>query len=367
MIPPSTATSPTPQGAVPRGYRYDWQLFVDWCAAVERASLPADPVTIAMYLDENQAAVATQRVRLTAINGMHKRYGYPAPGTARAIRERLTRRASPRPDRREAARRVVAALPTTGWPAGLFGRRDALMLVLSCYLDLSPTEIGRLRRSDVTFDGETISIAGGHHITVPSDLDDPRAGVVPVYLRWARLQAYNDRYPSNRMVAESLIASAPVTDDTVVSTQLVPRIRNDGPLIPPFDRWGYAPLTRAGLSRHAVASIVSAHLAGTASRRADRVVKHFDDGWSEAVDDVTTAVYDESSADSDVEDSVPEFVDYTPEELAAKYEAGIAARHAAANSMADLDDTFDEIDTRTAELLARTEALLAAAYPDSDD
>ncbi|MDH6284608.1 hypothetical protein [Prescottella agglutinans] len=351
-------SSPTAAATAPRGYQYDWQLFADWCAAIEEPSLPADPLTVALFLDENPAALGTQRVRVTAINGMHKRYGYPAPGTARAIRERLTRRTRPRPDRQDAARRVVAMLPTTGWPAGLFGRRDALILVLSCYLDLSPTEIGRLRRTDVTFDGQAVHIAGGHDITVPADLDDPRGGAVPAYLRWARLQAYNDRYPSNRMLAESLIASAPVTDDTVVGAQRLPQVRYDGPLIPAFDRWGHAPLGRAGMSRHAVAKVVSAHLAGTATRRADRTVKHFDDGWTDAVEDVTTAAYSEM-ADGDFNtNAVPEIVEYTSEELAAKYDAGIAARKAGAAAMADFDDAFDEIDARTAELLARTEALL---------
>lgn len=352
----SHPSSPAPPSAVAKAYRYDWQLFADWCQAAELRALPADPVTIALYLDENPAATNTHRVRLAAINSVHQRTGYPAPGTARALRDRLSRRTRPRPDLRDQARDVIAHLPTTGWPGGLFGRRDALLLVLSCYLHLSPAEIGRLRRSDIIFTGSEIHVRGGHDITVPADLEDPRAGTAPVYLRWARLQAFNDRHPTNRMVAESLLAATPVTDNTIIGTQPLPRIRFDGPLLPAFDRWGHEPLGRSGLSRHAVTSIASAHLSGNARHRPDRTVRHFDDGWTDVVEDVATAAY---SDPTDKDESTSQFVDYTADELAAKYDAGIAARRAGAESMAELDDAFDDLDSRTAELLARTEALLA--------
>lgn len=35
------------------GYRYQWALFVDWCAAADASALPASPVTLAEFLDDN--------------------------------------------------------------------------------------------------------------------------------------------------------------------------------------------------------------------------------------------------------------------------------------------------------------------------
>jgi hypothetical protein len=64
-----------------RAYRYDWQLFADWCQAAKLRALPTDPVTIALFLDENPAATNAHRIRLTAINSVHQRADYPAPGT----------------------------------------------------------------------------------------------------------------------------------------------------------------------------------------------------------------------------------------------------------------------------------------------
>ena len=33
-----------------RAYESDWRLFLDWCHSVDRASLPAEPATVALFL-----------------------------------------------------------------------------------------------------------------------------------------------------------------------------------------------------------------------------------------------------------------------------------------------------------------------------
>ncbi len=66
-----------PTVAIVDRYRYDWQLFADWCNAVDLSGMPADPITVALYLDENPpAAPGTQRRRIAAINSVHTRCGY---------------------------------------------------------------------------------------------------------------------------------------------------------------------------------------------------------------------------------------------------------------------------------------------------
>jgi hypothetical protein len=352
--------SVAPANAIGARYRYDWQLFADWCTALELSALPADPLSIAVFLDENPAATGTHRRRLTAINTVHARCGYTAPGTAHALRERLSRRKQARPDLRDTANTVIRWLPTTGWPGGLFGRRDALLLTLACRLQLSPTQIGRLNRSHVTFDGSSLCIPG-HGITVPYDPDEtPHTDPVAVYLRWARLQAFIDRTPSNRWLGESLNAATPVTDDTAVGLQPLPAIGRDGPLLPAFDKWGHSATRRTGLSRRAVTRVLTAHLTGATQSRPSRQVKFFDDGWSDAVDDLTGAVTEE--------DPIPVVpLDLSPEEIAARYEAGLAARRGTVEAMADLAPTFDEFDDRADELLARIQALLDEAAGEPAD
>ncbi|MCZ4587675.1 hypothetical protein O4328_28975 [Rhodococcus opacus] len=348
-FPPRVNTAPA--AAIGARYRYDWELFADWCTAVDLSALPADPLTIAMYLDEHTAATSTHRRRVTAINTVHHRSGYPKPGTAHALRERLTRRTRPRPDLRAAADDVIRRLPTTGWPGGLFGRRDALLLTLACRLQLSPTQIGRLKRSDVTFDGHTLRIPS-HGITIDHDPDEsPRTDPVAVYLRWARLQAFTDRTPSNRWLGESLTTATPVTDDTSTGLQLLPAIRHNGPLLPSFDKWGHANMGQAGLSRRATTRILTAHLTGAPHARTQRQVKFFDDGWADAVEDVVEAI-------SDSDDTAPvEQPELSADEIAVRYEAGLAARRGTAEAMADLTTTFEDLDDRTDELLARIQGI----------
>lgn len=343
-----------PAIAIGARYRYDWQLFADWCTAVDAPALPADPLTIAMFLDEHPAATGTHRRRLSAINTVHTRSGYTAPGTAHALRERLTRRTRPRPDLRDAADEVIRRLPTTGWPGGLFGRRDALLLTLACRMRLSPIQIGRLKRSDVTFDGRTVRIPS-HGIVVDHDPDEsPRTDPVAVYLRWARLQAFTDRTPSNRWLGESLTTATPVTDDTVTGLQLLPPIRHNGPLLPSFDKWGHANMGQSGLSRRAITRILTAHLTGGTRTRDQREVKFFDDGWADAVEDVVESISD----DEDTTTDPVEPPDLSSDEIAARYEAGLAARRGTAEAMADLEPTFDDLDDRTDELFARIQKLL---------
>lgn len=362
------AGSNVPAPAIADRYRYDWQLFEDWCTAADLSVLPADPVTIALYLDEHPAAPGTHRRRVTAINSVHTRCGYSAPGTAHALRERLTRRKQSRPDMRDSADEVIRRLPTSGWPGGLFGRRDALLLTLACRIGLTPTPIGRLKRSHVTFDGHTLHIPS-HGITVDHNPDEsPRTDPVAVYLRWARLQVFTDRTPSNRWLGESLTTAAPVTDDTITGLQRLPAIRYDGPLLPSFDKWGHATMRRAGLSRRATTRILTTHLSGATPVRAPRQVQFYDDGWAEAVEEVveTLAGTDGSMVAGDARELVAP-PDLSSEEIAARYEAGLAARRGTAEAMADLQPTFDDLDDRTDELLARLERLLDEVESTSSD
>ncbi|BDB63026.1 hypothetical protein RDE2_48200 [Rhodococcus sp. RDE2] len=170
---------------VPSRYRHDWALFADWCAAADHPPIPATPDTLALFLHEHPAAVATQRRRLSAINAVHTGHGYPPPGRTETVRRHLDTTRTSRLDR--LARLLLqraTELPTEGWPSGLFGRRDALLLVLAA-TGMTFTDITRLCRCDIRFDGDTLVVttrAGERFRLTP----DPETGdnyAVEIYRR----------------------------------------------------------------------------------------------------------------------------------------------------------------------------------------
>lgn len=333
----TTVQTPTAPAGVPARYRGAWGLFTDWCAATDRHVLPADPVTVAMFLDALPAARSTLRARATAINTVYIRAGYRPPGAAEAIRVRLSRRATTPPDMRARAEQVIAALPTHGWTAGLFGRRDALMLMLSGYERLPYVDIARLRRRDVTpTDDGGLRIAGGHDITLDGDCDNSKAGAMPVYVRWAYLQAHMDRYPSPTATARALRAAHPITAATRVTVHAPAEPRRDGPLLPRFDQWGSAPLARSGLSRQAVSIIIARHLAGTAPPHREPIRRPVRD--TTPVSEGTTAA--------------------PPPPLVCRHDQAVTAKRTATERLSTLTDQFNDADERIDALLARTANLV---------
>jgi hypothetical protein len=327
---------------VPAAYRYDWALFTDWCAAFDMDSLPAHPVTLARFLDAHPAADATQIRRVTAINSVHKKADLVTPGRAEAIRALLNPPAPTASQRAAVAEQVLRNMPAAGWPSGLFGRRDALILVLSCYADLPHSTISTLQRSDFTYEHNTVHIGAGLDIRL-TIRPDPRTCPVAVYLRWARLQAFHDRHPSNLAVSHALAREEPLTADSPVNLRPLPGIRDelDGPIIIPFDLQGHFSLRRRdrrGVNPKMIGKIVTAHLSGTARIRPARVAEDPAD-----------------IEDQPVEPTAPQI---SPEELERQYEMAIARRQRDAEDMRQLDDKYADIDARAAELLKRTEALL---------
>ena len=149
---------------VGRRYRYEWALFADWCVAMEHRLLPADSATILDFLIANPAGTATQVRRVSAINWVHRRHGQPEPGAAPALREALDSRRQHRlADLRVHLASILHRLPESGWPQGVFGRRDAALLLFAGG-GLSFEQISRLRREQVSVDGDGGICVNGHRI-----------------------------------------------------------------------------------------------------------------------------------------------------------------------------------------------------------
>ncbi len=305
---------------IPARYRHDWALFTDWCVAADHRPIPAAPDTLALFLHEHPATVATQRRRLSAINAVHTRHGYPAPGRTETVRRHLDTTRASRLDRlgRLLIQRAVE-LPTTGWPSGLFGRRDALLLVLAA-TGMTFTDITRLRRRDLRLDGDVLVVTtgAGERFRLPPD---PETGYNPaahIYRRWADIQTFLDQYPGTHLLRHHLTDPSEIIVDPLDAEQA------RQPLLCPIDRWGHLPYAQS-MTPQSVSALVRAHLSGRAPVRRVLPVP--------LQDDVGTWVEPEIELD-------PGY-----------YDRGTAARHRDYKALEDLTDVFEEVESRTDALL----------------
>ncbi|MGV9734064.1 hypothetical protein ACWDT5_08210 [Rhodococcus aetherivorans] len=309
---------------IPVRYRHDWMLFADWCTATDHRYLPATPEALALFLREHPAALATQRRRVSAINTVHTRHGHPAPGRSETVRRRLDAARAQRLDLlAPPLLQRAGELPTTGWPGGLFGRRDALLLVLAV-TGMPFARLARLRRGDVTVDTGALvaTTEGGERFRLPpeSAIASP---VVAVYYRWAEILAFLDAYPNTDLLAQHL--TDPVEVDQVALTDR----QACQPLLTPIDRWGHLPLMPQPMTAQSIAAIVRDHLAGRVWARGPLPLRKQGD----RDDDSHVRLHTEVELD-------PHY-----------YERGVAARRSARDSLDGLAGVFDKIEARADALL----------------
>lgn len=340
---PRDDAEPPPTIVVPPTYRRDWTLFTDWCTAHDLNPLPASTIAVARFLDfEPRLAPATKRRRVTAINHTHTAAGHSAPGTVTAIRRLL----SERDHHTTRAHHVITELPTVGWPAGLFGRRDALLITLTCILGLPIGTAAALRCGDLTHhpDTSTVIIGGGHDITVPATTDPH--GPYAVWRRWAALRDRMIRLPSPRAWTTALTAATPIAATSPPYAPINPAATPPPPhdpaamLFPALDRWGQPrhPGITTPMSERAAADTIATALHGT-PRRYTAPAPHPDTHRPNVP--AFTAVHTENTAP--LRDPAVD---------------GAAARRRAISELSALDTVYTDIDTRTQQLLDRTEALL---------
>ncbi|MDV6297398.1 hypothetical protein OCS65_28385 (plasmid) [Rhodococcus aetherivorans] len=310
---------------IPARYRHDWALFADWCTATGQPPLPAEPEALALFLREHPAAPTTQRRRVSAINTVHTRHGHPAPGRSETVRRRLDTARATRLDRlAPLLLRKAAELPTTGWPSGLFGRRDALLLTLAA-TGMSSARLARLRRGDIHVDAGTLvaTTESGERFCLRPESGSGASAAVAVYRRWAEILAFLDAYPNTDLLAQHL--TDPVEAEQAALTDRQAR----QPLLPPIDRWGHLPLMPQPMTAQSLAALVRDHLAGRVPARAPLPLRR------------------KGKLDDDPHGRFEIEVYLDPH----YYERGVAARRHAHDSLGGLTDVFDEIEARADALL----------------
>jgi len=173
-----------PPDAAGPGYASEWELFCDYTTATDQPALPTTVPALTGFLAALPARPATVARRIRAIAAAHRRAGHlltrPEDGPA-----------APRTHPAPAPRRgnpglMIAACPTRGWPAGLTGRRDALLIVLTESLEYTHRAARRLRPANITVpttgppDQAVPRLAGR---AAPSS-DDPRTCPACAVTRW---------------------------------------------------------------------------------------------------------------------------------------------------------------------------------------
>ncbi|WP_213571415.1 hypothetical protein [Rhodococcus sp. USK13] len=244
---------------VPRRYIHDWALLTDWCAACDHRALPAHLAVVAEFLADHPAAAGTQRRRLSAINAVHTTNSLPTPGLAETIQQLLNDSRAERLGRvRAVAGQRIPQIPTMGWPGGLFGRRDALILTLVSG-GLGFEDITRLRRTDLTTEDEALMVRVGERwLRIPDD-GVGAVSAVAVFRRWVEVLGFLDRYPSTRLLAQRLDR-----DGAGLAAFAEFVCRADRPVVMPIDRWGHTPFAPTPLSGPSVSRRVRAYLTGQA-------------------------------------------------------------------------------------------------------
>lgn len=137
-----------------RAIRSDTKVFADWCATQGYASLPAEPATIAAFVDDQaaQRAPATVRRYVSSIAHLHRAADVGDPTKSETVRLALKRMARSRGTRQRQARgltgdlrsRLIDAAPDT-----LRGKRDAALLSVAYDTLARRSELVAMQVSDV--------------------------------------------------------------------------------------------------------------------------------------------------------------------------------------------------------------------------
>lgn len=325
---------------------HTWTLFVDWCSATGHVALPAQPETLAEFLADHPAQVGTHRRRVTAINSAHRQRGLSEPGRAHAVHAALATR---RHQRLQAVADVldeaIRRLPVSGWPHGLFGRRDALILTLVA-AGLTYTEIAALRRGDLRRQGHELVIDSARKWRLGTGPEPAEHTAGAVHDKWARVQEILDGYPTIRMLAHYFEhppepgADRPAPYPAVAAAQQ--------PLIASIDRWGYTPLRPTPMTEQSIAAITRSHLSGKAPAHRRRTP-------------FPSAVVELAARPSGDDGEVSMTLD------ARYYRRGVTARRRAHAWLTDVGVELEGVASRAQELLEQLADIVGEAYKEPPD
>src|SRR5664279_1226695 len=250
-------------------YAGDWALFTDHCTVNGSPALPADPGTVVDFLSSCAAAPATRRRRVASIDHHHTAAEQPRPGESVVVRAALGRPTGapfqPTEREKEAVEAALRGLPSHGWTAGMFGRRDRCLVVLSQLAGVPYRHLARLTAADITVavGAATIRLTAGEW-TVGSDDDVVLCGACAV-VRWLKILDLAVTKPSTKTIARALKRANAVdhrSPHACQAGQVIGEATRGVPLLPSIDQWGALPLPLQRLSPHSLSRRLRDLLAG---------------------------------------------------------------------------------------------------------
>jgi len=226
----------------------EWALFCDYTSATDQPALPTTVAALTGFLAALPARPATVARRVRAIAAAHRRAGYlltrPEHGPAAL--------GSPHPAqwRRPDPGLMIAACATRGWPAGLTGRRDGFLIVLTEVLGYPHRAARRLRPADITVPsagpaGGAVPWLAGRAVPYGGD---PRTCPACAVARWLDILGVADGLGrgSARMALTAADAPTPASPHQHTGSEPA-RWRAAAVLLPAIDRHGwlddYRPIT----------------------------------------------------------------------------------------------------------------------------
>ncbi|NTU85099.1 MAG: site-specific integrase [Chloroflexales bacterium] len=148
-----------------RAYQADWRAFTAWCEAHGRASLPATPETLILYISAlaESRKVATIQRRLSSISVAHQLAGHPSPtheAHVRTVMQGIRRTKGAAPAAKEPAVTKVLKAMVEALPEGAIGARDRALLLLGFAGAFRRSELVSLDVADVreTSDGLVVTL-----------------------------------------------------------------------------------------------------------------------------------------------------------------------------------------------------------------
>ncbi|WP_459548564.1 hypothetical protein [Nocardia sp. X0981] len=187
----------------------EWRQFVRWARATDQPALPGGGYSAAVtlsYLEENSGTSGMRRNRVTALNAAHHLMGWPAPGDAEPVRRALNpERAARLSDMRAQADPTLRRLPTTSWPEGLWGRRDAVILLLGT-AGLRWAQIANLTQNQIRVTHAAVTVGAQPLVELPAT-GEPETCPVAVFRRWQAILAHAPE-PRGHLIAERILTGA---------------------------------------------------------------------------------------------------------------------------------------------------------------
>lgn len=332
-------------------YRLEWARFADWCAATDQTALPASPQTVAAYLTEEQPARGTAARWIAAIRHQHHRARLPdpchGPVTRWARRARNGQPTNPEAIYHELAE-PVQMVQITGWPAGLFGRRDRLAYLLHHLGPVPANTLTNLQAGQVQVTAPgTVTVTGANPtdlaIESPPGPQGPDLCVACAVARWT-WALHQAAVFADRTMAETIAAQPPEPEHIChrISARQ-PAGPPDWPLFPAIDLWGNLPTPPVpAISVTGMESLLRAVARGQTNRQ--------------------TIPIRPPAPQAQPPEPAP--IPAPPQLHIGDWRDGVAARARAREALADIDDELDAVSTTADEVTTRIQQLLDST--DSD-